>query len=200
MPMPRTIVIATRNRKKLEEMAANLRDLPAELKSLDAFGEIGPVEETGDTFEANARLKALGYARATGEWALADDSGLEVDALGGRPGVLSSRWGGEEGNDALNNRTLLAALADLPRETWTARYRCAMALATPDEVLAVTLGACEGRITDRAAGQNGFGYDPYFWMPAFERTMAELDPAVKNGLSHRARALEAMRKQMERVL
>jgi XTP/dITP diphosphohydrolase len=198
--MPRTLVIATRNRKKLQEMAALLAGLPLDVRPLDAFGNVAPVPETGETFEANARLKALGYARATGQWALADDSGLEVDALGGRPGVWSSRWGGREGDDALNNRTLLESLAPLPRPTWTARYRCVMALATPEAVLAVTDGACEGVITDRAAGCNGFGYDPYFWLPEYGRTMAELDPAEKNRISHRGRALAAMKRELEKRL
>jgi XTP/dITP diphosphohydrolase len=198
--MPRTLVIATRNRKKFEEMAAILVGLEADLKSLDAFGRLPPVPETGDTFEENARTKALGYARATGQWALADDSGLEVDALGGLPGVRSSRWGGKEGNDRLNNETLLAAIAGLPRDTWTARYRCVAALATPEQVLAVTDGSCEGRITDRPAGSNGFGYDPYFWLPDQTCTMAQLDPAEKNRLSHRYRALEAMRAHLEKFL
>ena len=198
--MPRTLVIATRNRKKFEEMAAILQGVAAEMKSLDDFGPIDPVPETGDTFEANARRKALGYARATGEWALADDSGLEVDALGGAPGVRSSRWGGREGDDRLNNETLMRALAAKPRETWTARYRCVMALATPREVLAVTEGSCEGRITDRPAGANGFGYDPYFYLPEKGCTMAELAPDVKNRLSHRYRALEAMKKSLGKLL
>lgn len=198
--MARTLVLATRNRKKLEEMVAILRGLPADLKALDDFGRVPAVPETGETFEENARAKALGYARATGRWALADDSGLEVDALGGLPGVRSSRWGGEEGNDRLNNETLLAALAGRPRNTWTARYRCVMALATPEEVLATTEGACEGRITDRPAGSNGFGYDPYFRLPERGCTMAELEPEVKNRLSHRYRALAAMRKLLEKIL
>jgi XTP/dITP diphosphohydrolase len=198
--MPRTLVIATRNRKKFEEMAAILRGIRAEMKSLDDFGPIDPVPETGGTFEANAREKALGYARAAGQWALADDSGLQVDALGGEPGVLSSRWGGTEGDDRLNNQTLLRALAGKPRETWTARYRCAMALATPRKVLAVTEGSCEGVITDRPAGANGFGYDPYFYLPEKGCTMAELEPEVKNRLSHRYRALAAMRKRLEKLL
>jgi XTP/dITP diphosphohydrolase len=198
--MARTLVIATRNRKKLEEMAAILRGIHANLKSLDDFGDVPAVPETGDTFEANARAKALGYARATGRWALADDSGLEVDALAGLPGVRSSRWGGEEGNDRLNNEALLKALAGHPKETWTARYRCVMALATPEEVLATAEGACEGRITDRPAGANGFGYDPYFWLPERGCTMAELEPEVKNRLSHRFRALQAMRKHLEKIL
>jgi XTP/dITP diphosphohydrolase len=198
--MARTLVLATRNRKKLEEMVAILQGLPADLKALDDFGSVPAVPETGETFEENARAKALGYARATGRWTLADDSGLEVDALGGLPGVRSSRWGGEEGNDRLNNETLLAALAGRPRNTWTARYRCVMALATPEEVLATTEGACEGRITDRPAGSNGFGYDPYFRLPERGCTMAELEPEVKNRLSHRYRALAAMRKLLEKIL
>jgi len=198
--MARTLVLATRNRKKLEEMVAILQGLPADLKALDDFGSVPAVPETGETFEENARAKALGYARATGRWALADDSGLEVDALGGLPGVRSSRWGGEEANDRLNNETLLAALAGRPRNTWTARYRCVMALATPEEVLAITEGACEGRITDRPAGSNGFGYDPYFRLPERGCTMAELEPEVKNRLSHRYRALAAMRKLLEKIL
>ena len=198
--MARTLVLATRNRKKLEEMVAILQGLPADLQALDDFGSVPAVPETGETFEENARAKALGYARATGRWALADDSGLEVDALGGLPGVRSSRWGGEEGNDRLNNETLLAALAGRPRNTWTARYRCVMALATPEEVLAITEGACEGRITDRPAGSNGFGYDPYFRLPERGCTMAELEPEVKNRLSHRYRALAAMRKLLEKIL
>ena len=198
--MARTLVLATRNRKKLEEMVAILQGLPTDLKALDDFGSVPAVPETGETFEENARAKALGYARATGRWALADDSGLEVDALGGLPGVRSSRWGGEEGNDRLNNETLLAALAGRPRNTWTARYRCVMALATPEEVLAITEGACEGRITDRPAGSNGFGYDPYFRLPERGCTMAELEPEVKNRLSHRYRALAAMRKLLEKIL
>jgi XTP/dITP diphosphohydrolase len=198
--MPRVLVIATRNHKKLEEMAAILAGLPIEALPLDAFGAIEPVPETGDTFEANAREKALGYARATGQWALADDSGLEVDALDGRPGVRSSRWGGREGDDLLNNETLLRALADKPPAAWTARYRCVMALAAPDEVLAITEGTCEGRITDRPAGANGFGYDPYFWLPDRGCTMAELDPREKNRISHRAHALEAMKRAMEKLL
>jgi XTP/dITP diphosphohydrolase len=198
--MPRVLVIATRNRKKFEEMAAILRGLRADVKPLADFGQVPPVPETGETFEANARQKALGYARATGRWALADDSGLEVDCLGGKPGVRSSRWGGEEGNDLLNNETLLKALAGRPKEAWTARYRCVMALASPEKVLAVTEGTCEGRITDRPAGANGFGYDPYFLVPEHGCTMAELPMETKNRLSHRGRALEAMRAELEKIL
>jgi len=198
--MPRTLVIATRNPKKLEEITAILEPLGVRTKSLDDFADVPPVPETGETFEDNARAKALGYARATGEWALADDSGLEVDALDGRPGVRSSRWGGQDGNDRLNNEALMRALAEHPRQAWTARFRCVMALATPDRVLAVTEGACEGRITDPPAGSNGFGYDPHFYLPELGRTMAQLPPEMKNRLSHRAHALEAMRGRLEKLL
>jgi len=198
--MARTVVIATRNRKKFEEMAALLGGLDLEVRSLADFPGVPTVPEEGETFEKNAKAKALAYAQATGQWALADDSGLEVDALGGRPGVRSSRWGGEEGNDDLNNRTLLEALADHPKETWTARYRCVVALATPDRVLLVAEGACGGRITDRPAGANGFGYDPYFFVPSEGRTMAQLAPSAKNRLSHRGRAIRALKRRLKKLL
>ena len=198
--MARTLVIATRNRKKFEEMAAILRGLDLAIRSLADFGHLPTVPETGETFEENAKAKALAYAQATGQWALADDSGLEVDALGGRPGVRSSRWGGEEGNDGLNNRTLLEALADHPKEMWTARYRCVVALATPDRVLLVAEGACEGRITDRPAGSNGFGYDPHFYLPDLGRTMAQLAPSAKNRRSHRGRAIRALKRRLKKLL
>ena len=198
--MARTVVIATRNRKKFEEMAAMLGGLDLEVRSLADFPGVPTVPEMGDTFEENAKAKALAYAQATGEWALADDSGLEVDALAGKPGVRSSRWGGEEGNDDLNNRTLLEALADHPKETWTARYRCVVALATPDRVLLVAEGACEGRITDRPAGSNGFGYDPYFYLPDVGRTMAQLTPSAKNRRSHRGRAIRALNPRLKKLL
>ena len=206
--MARILVIATRNRKKFEEMLALMRGLPADLKSLADFGDLPPVDEPHDTFEENAAAKAVGYAVLTGQWTLADDSGLEVDALGGKPGVQSSRWGGREGDDDLNNRTLLAALAAHPKEAWTARYRCVAALAAPEpaaqgvgaRVLAMTVGACEGRITDRPAGANGFGYDPYFCLPQYRCTMAQLPPDEKNRISHRGHALEAMRKRLEKLL
>lgn len=198
--MPRTLVIATRNPRKLEEIAAILGPLGVRTMALDTFADVPAVPETGETFEDNARTKALAYARATGEWTLADDSGLEVDVLDGRPGVRSSRWGGQDGNDRLNNETLMQALAAHPQEAWTARFRCVMALATPDRVLAVAEGACEGRITDRPAGSNGFGYDPHFYLPDLGRTMAQIPPELKNRLSHRAQALSAMKQRLTQLL
>ncbi len=198
--MPRTLVIATRNPRKLEEIAAILGPLGVRTMALDTFADVPAVPETGETFEDNARTKALAYARATGEWTLADDSGLEVDVLDGRPGVRSSRWGGQDGNDRLNNETLMQALAAHPQEAWTARFRCVMALATPDRVLAVAEGACEGRITDQPAGSNGFGYDPHFYLPDLGRTMAQIPPELKNRLSHRAQALSAMKQRLTQLL
>ena len=198
--MTRTLVIGTRNRKKCDEIVAILAGLDVRVVGLGEYRDVPPVPEAETSFEENARAKALGYARATGEWCLADDSGLEVDALGGRPGVLSSRWGGEEGNDDLNNRTLLEELAKHPRDAWTARYRCVVALATPDRVLEVAEGTCEGRMTDRPAGSNGFGYDPYFQVPGHGCTMAELPLETKNLLSHRGRALEAMKERLKKLL
>ncbi len=197
--MPRTLILGTRNAKKQAEMAALLAGLDIELVGLEAYAAVPEVPETGDTFEANASAKALGYAQATGEWAIADDSGLEVDALGGRPGVHSSRWGGEPGNDALNNRRLLDELAGAAAP-WTARYRCVVALATPEQVLFTAAGACEGVITATPAGANGFGYDPHFFVEALGRTMAELPPDEKNRLSHRGRAIEALRTRIEKLL
>ncbi len=205
--MPRTLVIATRNPGKFREMAALLGDLKLELRSLDNWPEVGEVPETGETFEENARAKALGYALATGEWALADDSGLEVDALGGAPGVRSARWAEDEdaeddrqARDAANNARLLAELAARPETPWTARYRCVMALATPDRVVSTTEGACEGAITDRPAGTGGFGYDPYFVPEGYDRTMAQLPPDEKNHISHRGEALRKMRERLEKLL
>jgi XTP/dITP diphosphohydrolase len=197
--MPRRLVIGTRNRRKVAEIAAILQGLDLDLVPLDRFPDAAAVPETGGTFEENARAKALGYAQATGQWALADDSGLEVDALGGQPGVRSSRWAGQEGNDRLNNRRLLEALAGRP-QPWTARYRCVIAVATPDQVLLVAEGTCDGRITDRPAGRGGFGYDPCFFLDACGCTMAQLAPDTKNRLSHRARALEAIRTRLEKLL
>jgi XTP/dITP diphosphohydrolase len=206
--MGRTLVIATRNRKKFEEMLALMQGLALDLKSPADFGDLPSVDEPHESFEENAAAKAIGYAVLTGQWALADDSGLEVDTLGGKPGVHSSRWGGREGDDDLNNEKLLKALAPHPKEVWTARYRCVAALAAPDpaakgvgaRVLAMTVGTCEGLITDRPAGSNGFGYDPYFYLPRYGCTMAQLPPEEKNRISKRGHALAAMKARLEKLL
>ncbi|NLE86180.1 MAG: RdgB/HAM1 family non-canonical purine NTP pyrophosphatase [Myxococcales bacterium] len=196
------IVLATQNRGKLRELSVLLDDPSLELVTLDDVGLGGlEVEETGDTFEANARLKAEAVAQRAGLPALADDSGLEVDALGGRPGVLSKRYAGHDATDADNNARLLAELAQTALDARTARFRCVMALAVPQGGAARTVlvadGSCEGHIAPAARGDGGFGYDPLFVPSGWgQRTLGEASPAEKNELSHRAEAVRALRPQL----
>jgi XTP/dITP diphosphohydrolase len=198
---PRVLVVGTRNRKKCREMEDALRGLPLAVRPLSDFEPVEAAEETGDTFEANAEAKALQYTRQTGHWCVADDSGLEVPALGHRPGIYSARWGGEDGNDDLNNRKLMNELKGVPRDRWQARFVCAVALASPDEgVLLSARGTVEGVITDRPAGDSGFGYDPHFYLPDRHATAAELTPDEKLAVSHRGNALRDLRRQLEALL
>lgn len=187
------LVIGTKNAHKLREIRAILGDLGLDLRGLDAWPRVSKVVEDGKTFEENAAKKALSWARELGEAVLADDSGLEVDALGGRPGVYSSRYGGEEGNDERNNAKLLEELSGVPEARRTARYRCVIAFATPAGVEFSCSGICEGRILGRPRGTNGFGYDPLFLVPEHGKTFGELPEELKNRISHRARALAAAR-------
>lgn len=199
------IVLASQNRGKLRELAALLDDPTLELSTLDEVG-LGDLEvdETGDTFEANARLKAEAVARRAGLPALADDSGLEVDALGGRPGVYSKRFGGPGATDADNNARLLRELAGVSLAARTARFRCVMALAVPGQgesgearTVLVAAGACEGHIAEECRGEGGFGYDPLFIPVGWgQRTLGEAAPAEKNELSHRAQAIRALRPEL----
>jgi XTP/dITP diphosphohydrolase len=184
----RKLLIATHNPGKVREYRDLLADLPLEVTYLDAEGITREVDETGATMEENARLKAREYAQLSGLWTWADDSGLEVDALGGAPGVYSARYAGAGKTDADRYRKLLDALTGVPWEGRTARFRCAVALATPEGALRVTEGVCEGVIAFGPAGTNGFGYDPVFYMPEHNATMAQLPQEVKNQVSHRARA------------
>ena len=193
MTAPLTIVLATRNPGKVREFAALLADLPIRLESLLDFSAVGPLPEEGDTYAANAASKALTVARATGHVALADDSGLEVDALAGAPGVDSSRWLGDQATDADRNAAVLARLRDVPPERRTARFRAVVAIAFPDLTVRTFEGVVEGRIADRPAGSEGFGYDPIFLIPEHGRTMAELGAAIKDTISHRARAVQSAR-------
>jgi XTP/dITP diphosphohydrolase len=191
--MPR-LVIGSRNKKKLLELQDLLGDLPVELTDLSPWPDVPDVEETGQTFEENARIKGVGYARATGEWVLAEDSGLVVLALKGRPGVYSARYAGTHGDDAANNRKLLAELAPLPDDRRAAYYVCVAALASPaGEVMAVAEGRCHGVIVKEERGTGGFGYDPLFEVPEYHRTFGELTLRVKQALSHRARAVIQLR-------
>jgi XTP/dITP diphosphohydrolase len=184
----RKLLIATHNQGKVREYRELLSGLPLEVTYLDAEGITREVEETGATMEENARLKASEYAELSGLWTWADDSGLEVDALGGAPGVYSARYAGEGATDADRYRKLLDALTGVPWDSRSARFRCAVALATPEGEMRVTEGVCEGVIAFGPAGENGFGYDPVFYMPERGATMAQLPSELKNQVSHRARA------------
>ncbi|MHB1296008.1 MAG: XTP/dITP diphosphatase [Anaerolineae bacterium] len=187
------LLIATHNPGKKAEFARLFAGLDLELLTLDDLGVRTSIEETGRTFAENALLKARGYADATGLLTLADDSGLEVDALGGAPGVLSARYAGEHASDAERNRLLLRNLEGVPEERRGARFRCVIALAWPDGRTATAEGTVEGRVADAPRGAHGFGYDPVFYLPEQGCTMAELPPEAKNRISHRARAAEKAR-------
>jgi XTP/dITP diphosphohydrolase len=188
------LLIATGNRGKVAEFRSLLAALPLRLRSLAEFPGTLEVEETGLTFSDNAVLKASAYARGTGLWTLADDSGLEVDALGGAPGVLSARYGGVGADDALRIERLLGELTGFHGEERRARFTCVIAIADPEgQVVNLSTGKCEGLIADAPRGANGFGYDPIFVPYGFDRTFGELSPEIKQGISHRALALEAAR-------
>ena len=195
------LLIATRNAGKLREYAQLLADLEIELLSpIDIGMDSVQVEETGDTFEENARLKALTYAQASGLPTLADDSGLEVDALDGRPGVHSARYAGPDATDEDRRRKLLAEMRDVPPGQRSARFRCTVALALPDGRVWTADGVCEGEIAFEPRGEGGFGYDPLFIVSGDGRTMAEMAPDEKNLISHRGRALRAAMRFLRAVL
>jgi XTP/dITP diphosphohydrolase len=196
----KVLLFATRNRGKLAELRELLRDLPLELRGLEGMS-VPEVVEDGDTFAANATKKALEVSRATGLPALADDSGLEVDALGGAPGVISARYAGPNATDAENNDKLLAALEGLPASARGARFRSVLALADvrgplDGEVLR-TEGVCEGIILPAPRGTGGFGYDPLFYSPELGASFAQIGVGKKNDLSHRARAMKLMKDKLK---
>jgi XTP/dITP diphosphohydrolase len=190
---PRRVVLATGNAGKQREFAALLAPLGIEIVTQAALG-IAPVEETGSTFEENALLKARHAAAASGLPALADDSGIEVDALGGRPGVHSARYAGPGATDADNNALLLAELGGVPDARRQARYRCVVAYvrSADDPAPLLARGAWEGRIASAPAGQGGFGYDPLFIPEGMDMTAAQMPPEAKNAASHRGQALAAL--------
>lgn len=198
MKLPaQTLVLATGNRGKLVEMRDLLAPLGLDVKAQSEF-DIEPPEETGSSFIENAILKARHASEATGMPALADDSGLEVDALDGAPGIYSARYAGEDGDDAANNAKLLSALAGIPAELRTARFRCVIALLrhANDPMPMIVAGTWEGRVLDAPRGANGFGYDPLFQPNGMSCTSAELDKTQKNRLSHRGRALAELLVQL----
>lgn len=199
---PARLVLATANPGKLAELARILADDHADvaLASRAEFPGAPEVAETGATFAENARLKAHAIAEFTGLPAVADDSGLCVDALGGMPGVLSARWSGRHGDDAANLLLVLGQLADVPDERRGARFVCAAALALPDGGQHVTEGVVAGRLIREPRGAHGFGYDPIFVPDGYDVTTAEMDPADKDKISHRGRALRALAPVIRRSL
>jgi len=199
------LCIATNNAGKQVEFRELLAGWPGEIVFPADLGLALDVEERGDSFADIAVLKAVAYAEVSGLPCLADDSGLEVDALGGAPGIYTARYAGPGASDADRYRKLLAELGDLPPERRTARFRCAVALAYPDgaatgKEVDVAEGTCEGVIAFAPRGEHGFGYDPVFYLPEHGRTMAELPAEVKNRISHRARAMQAARGMLDKLL
>jgi XTP/dITP diphosphohydrolase len=190
------IILATGNEKKRTEIESILDGLDVELVPMTALGLEG-AEEDGETFEANALIKARAIVAATNEPAIADDSGLEVDALDGAPGVRSARYAGTDATDEDNNAKLLRALRDVPAQQRTARFVCAAALVAPDGREWVVRGTMEGRLVPAPRGAHGFGYDPYFVGEGEERTNAELTPAEKDARSHRGAAFRGLRPHVE---
>jgi XTP/dITP diphosphohydrolase len=199
----RLLVIATRNAGKLREFRRIFHRLPLRLAGLDDLGVEIEIEETGATFEENAILKARGYMRATGRLTLADDSGLEVEALDGEPGVHSARFAGPDSTDEERTQQLLRRMSGVPAEQRTARYRVVLALAdpaSPDEPPITVHGVSEGRISDAPAGSSGFGYDPVFYVDRYGRTMAQLTDNEKDAISHRGAAARAMAELLSRMV
>ena len=192
-----TVLLATSNLHKLEEFRAIFSDLPLRLVSLSDIQLAIDVEETGITFAENAELKARTYAQMSNILTLADDSGLEIDALGGAPGVQSARYLGSETSYQERFRVILEQLKGLPLDQRSARFRCVIALAEPSGYIRMVEGVVEGVIAESPRGTNGFGYDPIFLIPELGKTFAELEPEHKNRISHRARAAQLARKLLE---
>jgi XTP/dITP diphosphohydrolase len=192
------LVIATRNHNKARELKHFLSDLNLEVVSMAQFPDIQPIEEDGKTFEENAVKKATLVALSTGLLTLADDSGLEVDSLDGRPGIFSARYAGEDASDIDNNEKLLKELDGVINRT--ARFVCCVALADANGLIATVRGSCEGQIIDECRGNNGFGYDPLFMKNDYNHTFGEIKIDLKNRISHRSRALEKARLAIENYL
>ncbi|CAM3750398.1 XTP/dITP diphosphatase [Mesobacillus zeae] len=186
------VIIATKNKGKAKEFERIFNARGFDVKTLLDYPEAPDIEETGATFEENAILKAESASDRLGKMVIADDSGLEVDALGGRPGIYSARYAGTEKNDDANIDKVLDELKDVPAAERTARFRCVLAVSIPGGGTQTFSGSCEGRILPERRGTNGFGYDPVFYADEMNRSMAELEPAEKNKISHRARALEKL--------
>lgn len=190
--MPR-LLVATTNRGKVAEYRHLLEGLDVDLVTLDEAGISQEADESFLTFEENARSKALFYAGLSGLLTLADDSGLEVDALGGEPGVRSSRYAGDNADDSDRVNFLLEKLKGIPPKKRQARFKCVIAIASPGGDIKMVDGQCEGVIALEPRGENGFGYDPIFYLPQYNKTIAEVSPEIKNEISHRGRAARKAR-------
>lgn len=198
--MIRELVLATRNRHKAQELASLLSDLGISIRTMDAFPQVPDVIEDGKTCEANAIKKARAVSRATGLLAVADDTGLEVDALGGQPGVYAARYAGQHVTYEDNWRKLLRELSGVPHDRRTARFITVAAIASPSGEVQVAEGQLQGVITKEPAGAQGFGYDPVFFVPELGKTLAELSPDEKNRISHRAKAFAQVREILGRQI
>lgn len=197
----RRLVLASRNKGKIDEIQEMLADLPVEVVGVADYPEVPEVEETGSSFRENAILKARAVAEATGEMALADDSGLVVDVLGGEPGIYSARYGKPGWTDRDRYEYLLTKVSHYPFPERTARFVSVIAVVDPAQNLVETAeGSVSGIITDKPAGTNGFGYDPIFYLPEYGQTMAELPEAEKNRISHRANAMQAIKPVLKAML
>ena len=197
---PATLVLATGNRHKAEEIRALLEDLPLRILTLEDFPDFPGVEEDGETCQANALKKAHETALFTGRWTLADDTGLEIEVLGGRPGVFAARYAGEHATYEENCRKLLGEMKAIPAEKRMARFLTVMALSDPKGNTELVQGMLEGTITEKFYGNQGFGYDPVFFVPETGKTLAEMTLKEKNQISHRARALQKAKELLKRRL
>ena len=198
--MEKRIIFATGNEGKMREVRMILEDLEVPVVSMKEAGVSADIEENGTTFEENAVIKARSVMELTGEMAMADDSGLEIDYLDGAPGIYSARFMGEDTSYDIKNAALIEKLAGVPDEKRTARFVCAIACVMPDGTTLTSRGTMEGRIAYEIRGENGFGYDPIFYIPEFDKTSAQLSLEEKNRISHRGKALSAMKKEIKQYL
>jgi len=195
------LVVATTNKGKLKEIKGLLKEFSLKITSLADYPDAPEIVEDGRTFRANAIKKAQTIAAYTKKWTLGEDSGLEVKVLDNAPGIYSARFSGDQATDKKNNAKLLQSLRDIPSERRQARYRCCAALVDGGaHLMGVADGRCNGIIALRAKGRNGFGYDPYFFLPRYQQTFGQMDPAVKAKISHRAKAFEKMKKMVQLYL
>lgn len=196
----RELLVATKNPGKLREIRELLKEIPVKVTSLADYPNCPEIVEDGRTFKANAIKKAIVVGKYSGKLTLGEDSGLQVVALNNAPGIYSARFSGENSTDERNNDKLLASLKNIPLSRRQARYRCFVALCDGDKLVGVVDGSCGGLIENKRRGTNGFGYDPLFLIPRYQKTFGELDPAIKSKISHRARALQKLKVLLQQYL